>query len=108
VAQIIGTAASARPPPSSRRATPSGSSSGATSPGDLLEHGETIDEAVRREVFEGIGLKIEPGALTGVYQNIPRNIFALVYTCHAVDVHLTTNDEGISIAGRAVLVWLYG
>jgi 8-oxo-dGTP pyrophosphatase MutT (NUDIX family) len=61
-------------------------------PGGILEHGETIDGAVRREVLEETGLRIEPGALTGVYQNIPRMIISLVYRCHAVDGHLTAND----------------
>jgi 8-oxo-dGTP diphosphatase len=62
-------------------------------PGGVLEHGETIDDAVRREVYEETGLKIEPGALTGVYQNIPRKIIALVYRCLIVDGYLTANDE---------------
>jgi 8-oxo-dGTP diphosphatase len=62
-------------------------------PGGVVEQGETIDDAVRREVLEETGLKIEPGALTGVYQNIPREIIALVYRCHAVDGHLTANDR---------------
>jgi 8-oxo-dGTP diphosphatase len=33
----------------------------------VLEHGETVEDSVRREVFEETGLKVEPEALTGVY-----------------------------------------
>jgi 8-oxo-dGTP diphosphatase len=62
-------------------------------PGGVLEHGETIEDGLRREVFEETGLKIEPVALTGVYQNLPRSIIAMVYQCRAVDGQLTVNDE---------------
>ena len=62
-------------------------------PGGVLEHGETIDDGLRREVFEETGLKIEPGALTGVYQNMVRKIIALVFRCRAIDGQLTENAE---------------
>jgi 8-oxo-dGTP pyrophosphatase MutT (NUDIX family) len=51
-------------------------------PGGILEHDETIEDGLRREVLEETGLEIEPGPLTGVYQTIPRRIFALVFRCH--------------------------
>ena len=62
-------------------------------PGGVLEHGETIEDGLRREIYEETGLKIEPGPLTGVYQNMPRNIIALVFRCHPVAGELTENDE---------------
>jgi 8-oxo-dGTP diphosphatase len=52
-------------------------------PGGVLEHDETIEDGLRREVFEETGLAIEPGPLTGVYQNMRRNIVALVFRCRA-------------------------
>jgi len=39
-------------------------------PGGIPEHGETIEDGLRREVHEETGLKVEPGPLTGVYQNM--------------------------------------
>ena len=62
-------------------------------PGGVLEHGETIDEALRREVLEETGLDVEPGPLTGVYQNMTRHIVALVFRCRVVSGQLIENDE---------------
>ncbi len=62
-------------------------------PGGVLEHGETIEDGLRREIYEETGLKIEPGPLTGIYQNMPRNIIALVFRCRPVAGELTENDE---------------
>jgi len=44
-------------------------------PGGAIEPGERADEAVTREVYEEIGLKVEPVALIGVYSS-PEYIFA--------------------------------
>jgi ADP-ribose pyrophosphatase YjhB (NUDIX family) len=62
-------------------------------PGGVLEHGETIQDGLVREVFEETGLKVEPVGLTGVYQNMPRKIVALVFRCRQVAGQLATNDE---------------
>jgi ADP-ribose pyrophosphatase YjhB (NUDIX family) len=62
-------------------------------PGGVLEHGETIHDGLVREVFEETGLKIEPVVLTGVYQNMPRKIVALVFRCRAVSGQLTASAE---------------
>ncbi|HET8620684.1 MAG TPA: NUDIX hydrolase [Acidimicrobiales bacterium] len=62
-------------------------------PGGILEHGETIEDGLVREVYEETGLKVEPGPLTGVYQNMTRSIVALVFRCRRVDGELTSNSE---------------
>ena len=62
-------------------------------PGGILEHGETVEDGLRREVYEETGLKIEPVSLTGIYQNMPRHIVALVFRCRRVDGQLSTNAE---------------
>jgi len=54
-------------------------------PGGILEHGETIEDGLRREVYEETGLRIEPVSLTGVYQNTRRHIVALVFRCRATE-----------------------
>jgi ADP-ribose pyrophosphatase YjhB (NUDIX family) len=62
-------------------------------PGGVLEHGETVEDGLLREVLEETGLKVEAGALTGVYQNLPRHIIALVFRCRHIGGEPTTSDE---------------
>ncbi|MBQ9490546.1 MAG: NUDIX domain-containing protein [Lachnospiraceae bacterium] len=39
-------------------------------PGGTMEQGETIAEALKREIFEESGVHCEPVHLTGIYQNL--------------------------------------
>ena len=67
-------------------------------PGGVLEPGETLHQGLVREVLEETGLHVEPRVLTGVYQNVPRDIVALVYRCHPVSGELRTSDESRRVA----------
>lgn len=62
-------------------------------PGGVLELSETIDEGLRREVFEETGLRINLERLTGVYKNMTRGIVALVFRCSMASGSLAVNDE---------------
>ena len=63
-------------------------------PGGVLEPGETIPDALQREVLEETGIKIAlPATLTGVYKNMTRLIISMVFRCEAIDGDLTTGDE---------------
>ena len=42
-------------------------------PGGLVELGETVADAVRREVAEETGLNVEPGPLLGIFEPITRD-----------------------------------
>lgn len=42
-------------------------------PGGLLETGETLEEAVAREVLEETGLRVKPVEFFGIYQRIMRD-----------------------------------
>jgi len=67
-------------------------------PGGVLEHGETIDQCLVREVFEETGLTVEAERLTGIYQNMTRDVVALVYRCHIRRGTIRTTDESRDVA----------
>ncbi|MFC9065102.1 NUDIX hydrolase [Streptomyces harbinensis] len=63
-------------------------------PGGVLEAGETIPEALEREVLEETGVKIAaPATLTGVYKNMTGLIVSLVFRCQAIDGQPTPGEE---------------
>ena len=39
-------------------------------PGGIVEHGEAVLDALKREIFEESGIKVEPEYITGIYQNV--------------------------------------
>ncbi|MFJ4406816.1 NUDIX hydrolase [Streptomyces sp. NPDC088910] len=63
-------------------------------PGGVLEAGETIPDALQREVLEETGVKIAvPATLTGVYKNMTGLIVSLVFRCEAIDGEPSTGTE---------------
>lgn len=48
-------------------------------PGGVLELDESIDDGLRREVYEEIGASIDIDHLTGVYKNLNVGVVALVF-----------------------------
>ena len=67
-------------------------------PGGVLELGETIQDGLRREVREETGLDVEPVRLTGVYQNMQRDVIALVFLAHPVGGTPTPTEESVQVA----------
>ncbi|MEU8921274.1 NUDIX domain-containing protein [Kitasatospora sp. NPDC048545] len=66
-------------------------------PGGVLELGETVEDGVRREVFEETGLLVRPERLTGVYKNMNRSIVALVFRCRVEGGKEQTTDEATAV-----------
>lgn len=66
-------------------------------PGGVLEPGETVLEAAVREVEEETGLVVEPVRLSGAYQNMTRDILALVFLAREVAGQQRTSDESVQV-----------
>jgi len=66
-------------------------------PGGILELGERIHDGLVREVHEETGATVTPETLTGIYQNQPRDIVALVFRCKVTGGALRTSDESTGI-----------
>ncbi|WP_082495224.1 NUDIX hydrolase [Cellulomonas sp. Leaf334] len=71
-------------------------------PGGVLELGETIEDAVMREVEEETGARVEVERLTGVYKNMRRGIVALVFRCRLLSEPLPQTEEAITVAWRNI------
>jgi ADP-ribose pyrophosphatase YjhB (NUDIX family) len=66
-------------------------------PGGVLEAGEPAAEGMAREVREETGLNVEPVRLSGVYQNLSRDILSLVFLARRSSGQLRTSDESVQV-----------
>jgi 8-oxo-dGTP diphosphatase len=62
-------------------------------PGGGMELGETVEEAVKREVLEETGLVVEVGQLVGVYSKPQKQEVVLAFRCRKVGGVLTETEE---------------
>ncbi len=62
-------------------------------PGGGMELGETVDEAMRREVREETGLEIEVERLVGVYSKPQKQEVVLTFLCRVVGGVLRETEE---------------
>lgn len=75
-------------------------------PGGLVESGETLDQAVRREILEETGLEIEPVEMFGVFERLMRDgrgraeyhYLLLDYICRVTGGTLRAGDDVASVA----------
>ncbi len=62
-------------------------------PGGGMEVGETVEEAVCREVWEETGLEVEVEFLVGVYSKPQKQEVVLTFQCRTVAGKLTATEE---------------
>src|SRR5207302_8717836 len=62
-------------------------------PGGGLELGETVDEALHREVFEETGLEVEIERLVGVYSKPQKQEVVLAFRCRIMGGALCETEE---------------
>ena len=62
-------------------------------PGGGMEPGESVDDALRREVREEVGLEIAIEHLVGVYSKPQKNEVVMTFWCHPTSGTPGTSDE---------------
>ncbi|MFS1514309.1 NUDIX domain-containing protein [Chengkuizengella sp. SCS-71B] len=72
-------------------------------PGGQVEEGETLDQAVLREVLEETGIKAKLFGITGIYQNITNGIICVVFRGEYVSGNPTiSEDETTEVAFKKI------
>ncbi len=66
-------------------------------PGGYVEYGEKVEDALKREIYEELGLRIEPLLLLGVYsdpfRNPSKHVVSITYLARILDGKLKENTE---------------
>jgi len=62
-------------------------------PGGGMEAGETVDEALLREVYEETRLEVEVGQLVGVYSKPQKQEVVLTFRCRVIGGTLQPTEE---------------
>ena len=66
-------------------------------PGGMVEQGETLQEALRREILEETGVTAEAVAFAGITKNMTRNIVNVDFICRYVSGSLKTSPESLEV-----------
>lgn len=64
-------------------------------PGGQVEEGETLIQALQREVREEAGVEVDVSVLVGTYSNVKRFIVIFGFLCTWIGGELTTSSESL-------------
>lgn len=67
-------------------------------PGGQVEQGESLIEALVREIQEETGVLVEVGELVGVYSNTHTHVVMFSFLCEWLDGKLKTSPESLEVA----------
>jgi 8-oxo-dGTP diphosphatase len=62
-------------------------------PGGGMEVGETVDDALRREIHEEVGIEVHIDHLVGVYSKPQKSEVVMTFLCHPAGGTPGTSDE---------------
>jgi 8-oxo-dGTP diphosphatase len=71
-------------------------------PGGVVEAGESLPQALIREIFEESGVNVAITGIVGIYKNIENDILNIDFRCTYESGILTTSDESLEVGWFSV------